>query len=233
MSDKTPKGRRRSDTAELVDAIEKLRAPSYAVEAMVGLRNISSYTIGIKSPYANEPDVQLAGPRFDPMEPLAVIPDMNSTATVSHKWWLQIRRSNWIRRGMIERDDSVISAGLMRAPDDATGTIPDTWKVNAIHEPFAWIEKKSEDALRDAIQALTAEESLRRLLTAVNQRIEHQRLLVFRDDSPQQKTDEEREELAYRKLPMNYKLTEEMVLEKLEKDFYNQYDDSSILKVRL
>lgn len=232
MSEKQSK-RRRDTTADLVDAIEKLRTPSFAVEAMVGLRNISSYTIGIKSPYANEPDVQLAGPRYDAEEPLVVIPDMNSTATVSHKWWLQIRRSSWIRKGMIIRDDEVLSSGLVRAPADDPATIPETWAINAIVDPFEWIESKDETALPAAIAKLTAEESLRRLLTAINQRIEHERIQVIKADVNHNLTPEQREDRALRNLPWRYKIVEENVLEKLESDFYKQFDDDSILKVRL
>jgi hypothetical protein len=159
--------------ADLASVVRDLKNPTMVhSESMVGIRNISSYTVGLKSPFATEPDVQLAGPRYDPYEPTREVADGNIVSQISHKWWQQLRRESFVRKGMIIRDDSVLSAGVPRAPEDPPGAIPESAKINAIPDPFEWIESKTEQELIAAINAITAEESIRRLLTAVNQKIE-------------------------------------------------------------
>jgi hypothetical protein len=85
-----------------------------------------------------------------------------------------------------------------------------------------WIETKSETELVAAISALTAEESIRRILTAVNQRIEaeRQKMSLPREgslaDSPNAVDNEEQ---ALRSLPWRYAKAEEIALSKLEAIF--------------
>lgn len=215
----TKQPRRKPNTsAQLLDALSQLKQPTFVQgEAKVGIRNISSYTIGLKSPFKDEPDVQLSGERYYADEPTRAVPDVTSTATISHKWWMALRRDKQVAKGMIVRDDSVLSAGAMHAPADEPSDIPESFHVNAIYNAFEWIESKSDKELRAAIEKLTAEESLRRLLTAVNQRITYERQQLS-DDTP------EREEVALSNLPLIYKLCEELVIAKLEREFYGKYE---------
>jgi hypothetical protein len=231
MSTKITSGRKtaakRSSTqdvvADLASVVRELKNPTMvSSEPMVGIRNISSYTVGIKSPFATEPDVQLAGPRYDPFDPTREMADGNTVCQISHKWWQQLRRESLVRKGMIVRDDSVLSSGVPRAPIDPPDSIPESATINAIVDPFTWIETKSETELVAAISALTAEESIRRILTAVNQRIEaeRQKMSLPREgslaDSPNAVDNEEQ---ALRSLPWRYAKAEEIALSKLEAIF--------------
>lgn len=211
--------------AEFANAVRDLKNPTMvSSEPMVGIRNISSYTIGLKSPFPkDEPDLQLAGPRYDSHDPTRVIADGNSVAQISHKWWMQLRREPVVaRKGMVIRDDAVLSAGTPRAPEDEVDVYSDQAKANAILDPFEWIEGKTEPELVAAVEAITAEESLRRILTAVNQRIQKERLRMSLPEEGSLATDpdaSENEERALRNLPWQYAKAEEVALSKLEAMF--------------
>lgn len=217
-----PKSRKRtprkskadSALSKLTTALEGLQRPTAVMgEPVVGVRNISNYTIGVRSPFQDEPDLSLSGAHYDPEDPTREIPVAERVGQISHKWWLQLRQGPLVRKGMIVRDDTVISQGMVRSPVDLPSEVPATFAVNAIFDPFQWIESKEEAELKDAIKAITAEESLRRLLTAVNQKIEAIRLTIDPND-------DKRETEALRQLPWRYRITEELVLERLESEFY-------------
>jgi hypothetical protein len=206
--------------ADLASVVRDLKNPTMvSSEPMVGIRNISSYVIGLVSPFPNtESDVQLAAPRYDTFAPTTALADGNMVGQVSHKWWQQLRRGTFVTKGMIVRDDSVLSAGVPRAPEDAPDSVPASAKLNAIPDPFEWIESKTESELMAALEAITAEESLRRILTAVNQRIELERLKLAlpAEGSPATAEGVDLEEQALRNLPWRYTKAEEVALNKLE-----------------
>ena len=207
--------------ADLASAVRDLKNPTMvSSEPMVGIRNISSLTIGLLSPFpASEADVQLHGPRYYEQDPKRMIPDGNMVAQISHKWWQQLRRQSFVRKGMIVRDDSILSAGVPRAPEDPEDAIHPEAKINAIHDPFEWIESKDEKQLTAAVNALTSEASVRRILAAVNQAIEAERVKMNLPVEGSTADDEgmNNEETALQNVSWRYKKAEEIALIKLER----------------
>lgn len=214
--------KRDTSVAQLAEALANMRPTAVMGEPKVGIRNISNYTIGLVSPYQDEPEVQLSGPRYERDNPTCEVVDPSMGAVISHKWWLALRRGDQMRKGMIIRDDSLLSADTVRAPADEERDLPAGWYDNAVIDPHEWIASKDESQLKDALARITAEETMRRLLTAVNQRIEQERIEAHkRTDLTEQK----QEELALRNLPWRYKIVEEVLLERLEDEFYSPDKD--------
>jgi hypothetical protein len=217
---RAPRASTASALSQVATALAGMNRPTAILsEPMVGIRNISNYVIGIRSPFQDEPDLQLAAPRYEADEPLREMHDPNMVAQISQKWWMQLRRDKLVVRGMIVRDDSVLSHGATAAPADQPGDLPASHELNAIHDPHDWISTKSEQELKAALAQLTSEESLRRLLTAVNQRVDHERkqlkITDFNEDAALEKK-------ALSNLPWRYKIAEEVLLDRLERDFYGK-----------
>lgn len=169
---------------------------------MVGLRNISSYTIGLVNHIPGEEgEVQLYA---------AVIgaePDPLSCAVISYAFWKQVRVSKQYLNGMLVRDDSVLAASDTPAQEDRPGELPASAVVNQVPDPVAWIESKTDAELRSAINAMTSEQSLRRLLAAVDWKI-HTIGEAYADA-------ENRAERALRELPGAYRTVDELAMDRL------------------
>ena len=210
---------RPSQVDKLLEALERAEAEKRALTDLlsrqnpgiamgtsgmvVGIRNVSSYTLGlVGSPIATEAEVQLY-PEFDG-------PNPNSVAVISYAWWQQLRRGKWFDRGMIIRDDSVLGDAHQKAPADRPSDLAANHSKNVVLDPHKFISAKSEDELRDAINNMTSEESLRRLWAAVDEQIGRERVKFAHLES------KVREEKAVRALPAMYKLAEDLVIARLD-----------------
>ena len=166
----------------------------------VGLRNISSYTVGIPSPLADEPDVQL-------LADIPGEPNVMSTAVVSHAMWQQIRRMAYVEQGLVVRDDSLVGDGYIKAPADGPNDISPRALRNRIPDPAAWIESRDDDSLKADVAALDCEAPLLRLNAEVQRRIDAL-ALEFSDHPDVIKK-------ALRALPMRYQMVDMYVRERL------------------
>jgi len=176
-----------------------------AVELKVGIRNISDNTIGIKSPFKDEPDLDLAGDTLPPDE------NPGRCAVVSYAWWQQIRKSKVMERGEIIRDDSVLGSNYSAAPADAPHDIPASWAANAIEDPITWVTsfKGDNDALRLAIDKITNDTSLRRVRRVVDMKLKELEKSFGAD--PQ------RAKKALQALPATYQMMDQVITMRLER----------------
>jgi hypothetical protein len=131
-------------------------------ELMVGVRNISDTTIALPKEFDTDPDLSLHADvgRDDP----------NSVTVVSLGHWRKLRKSRLMELGMIMRDDSLVDGGMV-APADADRDIPTSWAVNAIPDPVAWIEDRTEQEIKVDIEKMTSLDSLRRLRRVVDDKL--------------------------------------------------------------
>lgn len=169
-------------------------------QPQVGIRNISSYTVGLVSPVQGEVDVQLLPD--DPTNRTAL-----STAVISYTHWQQLRRSKHVNNGVIVRDDSILNEEYIRGPEDGPSDVSETAVVNQVFNPAEWIESKDEEALREAILALKAEAPLHRLQAEVNRKI--------REVGMRWEGKPERAKQALLHLPSKYHLVDKLVTEQL------------------
>lgn len=175
-------------------------APILSDRPMVGIRNISSYTVGLVSPVPGEMDVQLL-----PNIPGEFNPQ--STAVISHAHWQRLRRTPYVADGMIMRDDSLLGEGYIAAPPDGPNDMPKGYEQNQILDSFEWIESRDEAQLKQDILAFKVEQPLHRLSAAVSAKIEE--LGRAYSDSP------EIAKLALQDLPWRYQLTDKYVNQRL------------------
>jgi hypothetical protein len=129
---------------------------------MVGVRSRADTVLGIKGEFG-EKDMQLH-------------PDTGPTATgttaiISFAWWRVLRASEWVRKGLIERDDSVLGDTYMAAPPDEPGDLPAEYYCNLVRDPKAWIDSRSEDEIQADLAKMTAEESWQRLRGVVDREL--------------------------------------------------------------
>jgi hypothetical protein len=179
-------------------------------DKFVGIRNISNACIGVPNPVRGQVDLlNLHSDFIDPTDPTAFMPNPNATQVVTHAVWMQLRRSSHYDNGLIVRDDSILGDSYEPAQADAPNELAPNWAKNAVINPAHFIESRNEQELASAIGEMTSELSLKRLLTAVNQRIEKQRL-VYSEDDPR------REERALSGIPAIYTKVEQLVLDRLE-----------------
>jgi len=168
----------------------------------VGLRNISSVTIGINdSPTPNEGEVQLAA---------ATGGFPGGVAVISYPWYRQLRGGKLFEKGLLVRDDSILGPVDVAAPADAEGDIHPDHAKNRVDDPHAWINARTEPTLRRDIKALTSEPSLRRLAAAVDEKVEECRKEIGCDGH-----DSEKEEQAALMIPSIYTLAEKLVENRL------------------
>jgi hypothetical protein len=180
----------------------KPQAPVVAGKPMVGIRNISSYSVGLVNKIPGEEgEIQLAPERPETYEPSA-------RAVVSQQFWQALKKGREVQLGVIMRDDTFLSGELV-APEDRPEEIPADFQKNAVVDPFQWIESKTEAELRDAIKAMTSEPSLRRLFSTVD-------YMVWKIGEDEFKDDEQRAKKAYDALPMKYRYVENLVLDRLD-----------------
>jgi len=129
-------------------------------DLMVGIRNVSDYTIGIKAQLPGDNPLQLAA-AFDGTEPGVV-------AVMSYAAWRELRKSKMIGDGMIKRDDSILGTAFNAAPADLPGDLATGWEANLIENPLEWITSRSEEQLRADIEKITAQSSFFRLRRVVD-----------------------------------------------------------------
>lgn len=190
---------------QLADAMRK----PVTGEKFVGVRNISNDVIGVPNPVKGQPDLLALHTEFvDSVDPTRFVSNPNACQVVPHAVWMQLRRGPLFDRGMIVRDDSILGDSYEAAPADDAKELAAGWAKNAVLDPTTFIER-SERELRLAVDAMTSEQSLKRLLTAVNQRIEKERRAIQANGEP------EKEERALRNMPAIYHLAEELVLGRL------------------
>lgn len=172
------------------------------LQIMVGIRNVSSYTIGIPAPFAGEIELQLH-PEVKGRE------NPNTVAVVSFAWWQQLRKSKLVANGMIIRDDSILGSYHNAGPADQPGDLAAGWEANLVLDPDVWIVSKTEPQIRKAIAAMNSEQSLRRLMAAVDQKVAD-----IRESIPETAAD--REERSVQDLPSMYQLVERLAEQRLD-----------------
>lgn len=172
-------------------------------QMMVGIRNVSSTTVGIVgSPLAGEGEIQLHatfGGEHDP----------NSVAAISWTWWQQLRKGKLVGKGFIVRDDSILGSSHVQAPEDIENELAKGHDVNTIRDPHEFITGQSETQFREAVKKITSEESLRRLLSACDEKVRELR-------NNYDENDPNREENAVSDLPGPYQIAELVVQSRLD-----------------
>lgn len=186
---------------------EQLRAtmPSahpVSATAMVGIRNISDHTLGIKGRYGNA-DVQLHAD-FGKNDPA-------SSAVIPYAWWRNdILRSPFVSLGLIVRDDSAVGEGYFTAPQDSfEKDYPASYSANVVFDPIEWIEHRSEEEIRQDIDKMSSDPSLRRIRRAVDIKLKELELQLADLDNPQQE--------AVIRLSTKYTLVDNLTTRKLER----------------
>lgn len=174
------------------------------IELRVGVRNISDNTIGIKSPFKEEPDLQLFG------DVLPADQNPSRSAVISYAWWQLLRKSVYMERGEIMRDDSILGDSYTPAPPDQPFDIPATWGQNAIVDPHEWVAsfKGDDAALRSALARVTNTTSLRRIRRVVDMKLRE--LERSFGDDPQ------RAKKAVESLPAILQMIDQVVTMRLE-----------------
>lgn len=170
-------------------------------ELWVGIRNVSDNTVGVKSPFSHEPDLDLHG-SATPNRP-------GSVAVISYAWWLQLRASKYVAQGYLVRDDSILAGHFTAGPADLDEQLPAEARYNAILDPFAWIEGQSDTTVEAAMRKVTSRDSLRRLRRAVDDRLREQERAMAGDPNAPRK--------AYEQLPPIYRRVDELATVLLER----------------
>lgn len=179
------------------------RRPVQLSELMVGIRNISDYTLGAKSPYPDvERDLHLHGD--------VGVPDPGTIGIVSYSWWQQLRRGPLMDRGMIMRDDSALGTLHTAAPADKPEEIAPNWHRNAVIDPVEWVESRTDMEIQRDIAKMTSGASLRRIRRVVDDKI--------RELQDTMRDDPKRAEKAVRMLPAKLALIDQITTERLERD---------------
>lgn len=170
-------------------------------QLFVGIRNVSSETIGIPAQFG-EPAISLHAANKDIADPFA-------TAIVSYPRWQALRKGAAYDLGMIVRDDSILGEVHTRAPDDRPEDLAPNHAKNVVLDPDQFITELPEAELRARIGAMTSEQSLRRLWRAVDDKV-----AAALKGVP--KTDEKAQRAAVDALPAAYQLVERLVQLRLE-----------------
>jgi hypothetical protein len=203
---------------ELLNAARKDRTPR---ELSVGIRNVSSETISIPSQLGEEELVLHPTPRNGD--------DPHAVAIISLARWQLLRKSKLMGFGMITRDDRVLGEVDTKAPDDRPEELHPDHAKNLVLDPHAWITSRDEPLLRQDIGGMTSESSLRRLWAAVDEKVgelerhvpvEERRGII----SPGIKK-------AISNLPMLYRLTEQLVEERLDELLPLTRDIPDVIKI--
>lgn len=177
------------------------RAPK-STELWVGIRNISHNTVSVPSPFPNEPPLDLHADVFPD--------DPGRVAAISYAWWLQLRKSPLVEKGLLMRDDSVLAASYEPGPADRPEDLPKLAAVNAVPDVKAWIDVRSEDQIKDDLKAITSEHTLRRLRAYVDDAL-RAAAAVF------PVSDDQRVKKAYRNLPAKLQFLDTVITERLER----------------
>jgi len=172
-------------------------------QLVVGIRNVSNYSVGLLDKTSGQTIEYNLNPEVEG------VADPRTCAVISYAFWQQLRTGKQVGRGMIIRDDSILGHADNAAPEDRLQDIHPDHHKNVVLNPREWIISKSEDELREAIQQITSEATLRRLLFAVDQEI-------IRIGELRYKGDEERARKSIRDLPALFRVVEELSEERLD-----------------
>lgn len=191
-------------TQTLVSQLSKVNPNSIvrSAELMVGIRCVSDNTLGLVAPFPGELPVQLFAStgRNDPGE----------CAVISFAWWQQLRKSKFVREGMLIRDDSVLGSSYTAAPVDRAQDMPEGWEVNLVLDPDTWITSRTDDDIRAGIAAMTALSSIRRLRHAVDVKLTELQAKLAGDPDFAVK--------ALESLPTKYALVDQLATARLDRD---------------
>jgi hypothetical protein len=171
-------------------------------QLVVGIRNISNYTVGLIDTTSGIPVEYSLSPE------IPGVSDPRTRAVVSYAFWQKLRVSSQVSNGLIMRDDSVLGEADNVAPADRPKDIPAGAEVNRVLDPREWIVSKSEDEIRDAIAKMTSGPTLRRLMYAVDQEIVNLGEPFI--GAP------DRAVKALRALPGKFRLVDELATERLD-----------------
>jgi len=174
-----------------------------AGQLVVGIRNVSNYSVGIIDKTSGQAVEYALNPEVEGM------PDPRTRAVVSFAFWQQLRTGSQVAKGIIIRDDSILGPADNAAPPDRPEDIAPEAARNLILDPREWIVSRTEDDIREAIAAMTSEPSLRRLQYAVDQEIVRIGETKYREDP-------ERARKAIRDLPAIFRVVEELADERLD-----------------
>lgn len=172
-------------------------------QLVVGVRNVSNYTVGLVDRTSGTPIEYSLNPE------VPGVADPNVCAVVSYAYWQQLRKSNYVGRGLIQRDDTVLGPADNAAPEDRPQDMHPEAEQNTVLNPREWILGLSEDELRSRIFAITSEPTLRRLQHAVDQEI-------LRIGAERYLGSPERATKAIRDLPGRFRIVEELAAERLD-----------------
>lgn len=179
------------------------RGPVGSGQLMVGIRNVSNYSVGFIDKTSGTPVEYSLSPEVEGS------PDPKTRAVVSYAFWQQMRKSAQVAQGLIIRDDSVLGPADNAAPEDRPDDLAPEAEHNVVLDPRQWIVSKKEDEVRDAIAKMTSTPTLRRLAYAVDQEI-------VRIGDQKYQGDENRAEKSIRDLPAMFRLVEELVEDRLD-----------------
>lgn len=180
-----------------------MRAPILSGQLVVGIRNVSNYTIGLTDSTTGQDMVFTLHPEIQG------VADPKTKAVVSYVFWQQLRTGNYVARGLIIRDDSVLGPADNAAPPDRAEDVHPDAARNVVLDPRKWILEKSEEDLREAINAMTSEPTLRRLIEAVDTE-------VWNIGETKYKDDPDKARKAVRDLPASFRIAEELFYERLD-----------------
>jgi hypothetical protein len=128
---------------------------------------------------------------------------------VTHATWMQLRKSVYVAKGLIMRDDSILGGNYDAAPADRPEELAPGFAVNAIPNPVEWIASRTESQLREDLDKVTAPSSLRRIRRVVDDAIR-----VEQDKYP--KEDLKRAKKAVQALSATYQMLDHTITTKLE-----------------
>lgn len=185
----------------LMSASRQANQPIISQGAMVGIRNISDYTIGIPAKFG-DPELQLF--------PDISHDDPNSVAVVTFASWKALIKGQYVTRGMIVRDDSVMGPGYMVAPEDRDVDYNPETAGNRIADPIEWVESRTEAQVREDLAKITSEPSLRRLRRAVDMKLKE-----LQQAYPDTVTNKQLK--SWEDLPVIYRFVEDYTTRKLER----------------
>lgn len=172
-------------------------------QLVVGIRNVSNYTVGFIDKTSGTPIEYNLNPEVPGTA------DPKTRAVVSYAFWQQLRKGSQVQKGLVVRDDSVLGPADNGAPEDRIQDMHPESEHNVVLDPREWILSKTEPELREAVEKITSQPTLRRLAHAVDQEI-------VRIGEAKYLGDAERAAKAIRDLPALFRLTEELVEDRLD-----------------
>lgn len=148
------------------------RGPVGSGQLVVGIRNVSNYSVGFVDKTSGTPIEYSLSPEVEGSA------DPKTRAVVSYAFWQQLRKSSQVSQGLLVRDDSVLGPADNAAPDDRPDDLAPETAHNVVLDPREWIVSKQEHEVRDAIAKMTSTPSLRRLAYAVDQAVVSEKRIV-------------------------------------------------------